>query len=193
MPDSRKPGGSIMCWPRTQAANIEGRLKTPTRLSLPQSDQEARRWGFEVSDEEDSFQWFKLGLMHQDDLRRAFAGWLDRPSQLLEAEDMQYRHETSATDLAKTYLRHLWERILEETVTRFGAEREKIRELELHVVIGVPANWNRAAVDRLRHVVEEARIPGYHNHSSSLRFCIEPEAASMALVGHYQLLPDLAV
>ena len=184
-------GLSIGLWPGP--VNTSSEAKAPTRLSLHRPAQEVGRWGFEVSDEEDSFQWFKLGLVHPDDLHDLFGGRFGRPIQLYEAEKLQQRYDTRATELAKTYLQHLWARILEEIVSAFGVARERIAELELHVVIGIPANWNRAAVARLRDVAQAAGIPGYNNRSSSLGFCIEPEAASMALVEHHHVSPDLAV
>ncbi len=185
---------SIMHWPSEQPANNVYRVKAPTRLSLHQPAKEVGRWGFEVSDEEDSFQWFKLGLMHPDDLGDLFD---DRfgcwPIQLKVAETLQRINHVRVADLVKTYLQHLWAHILGEIVSTFGVQDEQVSELELHVVIGIPANWNRAAVARLRDAAQEAGVPGYGNRSSSLRFCTEPEAATMALVEHHHVSPDLAV
>jgi hypothetical protein len=91
-------------------------------------------------------------------------------------------HAVTSTRLAKAYLRHLWDHIVKRIASYLGITEDQVRSSELHVVIGIPAKLQSLTEPRLKRVVKEAGIPGCHHPLSTIEFCMEPEAAAIALV-----------
>ncbi|KAK4152712.1 hypothetical protein C8A00DRAFT_34562 [Chaetomidium leptoderma] len=173
-------------------------VKIPTRLALGGPGQDAgkpARWGFQVPDDERSFRWFKLGLVHRDDVSDGDSDGLfddlQASTELKEAESLRDQQRTTATKLTEEYLRNLWKHIVEQIASRLRITEDDVRASEMHVVIGIPANSKPATVSRLKCAAKAAGIPGYRHPLSSIDFCIEPEAAAVALVEHGGVSLDL--
>lgn len=176
-----------------QSANSD-QLKIPTRLATdgwvkhPGVPSQPVRWGLITSDDEASFQWFKLGLVHLDDITEDDLGELHgdmrNSAELDKAVVLRAEHHTSAKGVTIVYLRSVWNHVIEEIASYLMLPEDVIRRSEIHVAIGTPANSKCDTVSRLRGAAESAGIPGYYNSDSKLNVCVEPEAAAVALVEH---------
>ncbi len=162
-------------------------MKAPTQLSLHRRGQDAR-WGFQISAEEESFKWFKLGLVRNGD-----HDGMPRPLLLTMAEELQSSYNTSPEQLAKTYLRSLWDHTVERIGLEYHMTANDVLGSELHVVVGLPAGLMATTRDDFRRIVESAGIPGGQHQSSTLEFCTEAEAAAIALVEHGNVSLNLTV
>lgn len=174
--------------------------KAPTWLATDEWDKDADRpvrWGFLVSHEESSFRWFKLGLVHPDDVLEDGSGELhgdiQNSDELKEAQALRGKHHASATRLTAAYLESFWNHIVSEVASKLGISEDHVKQSELHVAIGTPANSTHGTVSRLRNAAKAAGIPGYCHPRSELYVCMEPEAAAIALIEGRQVLQNLTV
>jgi hypothetical protein len=193
---------TISNWPKQAGAHSEDNTyKTPTRLAtdgLGKDPSQPVRWGLLASDDEASFRWFKLGLVHHDDIRgdeNELRGDIRESDELKEAATLREKHDTSATELTTIYLRSFWNHVVKQIAAYLpkSTSEDDIKRSELHVAIGTPANSKPATVSRLREAAEAAGIPGYRHPQSELYICIEPEAAAVALVEQRLVSQDLTV
>jgi molecular chaperone DnaK (HSP70) len=188
-------------WPRhVGSQSNDGIYKTPTQLATDGLDNNAGRpvrWGLLVSDDEPSFRWFKLGLVHQDEYLEDDLGELhddiQNSDEFKKAVALRERHRASATSLTTAYLKALWNHVLKEVASRLKIPEDLVRQSELHVAIGTPANSKSGTVNILRRAAKNAGIPGHRHPRSKLYVCTEPEAAAIALVEHRQVSQDLTV
>ena len=214
---ARKPVLRIGSWPRgalTDHSPNSGTWgsKTPTRLALNRPDQDAGepdqdarepdqnarepdRWGFQALSDNDSFRWFKLGMYQVEDMcERVFGKFLDDlrdSTELRDARELRDKHSMTATQLSGIFLKRIWNHILEQIASECGITKNEIASSELHVVIGIPANMDIATRGRLQRAVRSADIPC--DAPSTIDYCIEPEAATIALMEHGAVSADLTV
>ncbi|GAW18679.1 hypothetical protein ANO14919_081600 [Xylariales sp. No.14919] len=159
----------IHSWP----GNGRDEGKVPTQIWY--GDNEEIAWGYDVPIDAEPFQWFKLLLLHIQDLSPDI-----RDSKLLaRAREMMEKSSKTAVDLIADYLRLLWEHAM-STISRELSEIV-VEALAIHVVVTVPAIWQGYA----RHAMEEAvkkagilddRLAG----TTKLTLAPEPEAAALA-------------
>ncbi|KAK4239028.1 hypothetical protein C8A03DRAFT_32951 [Achaetomium macrosporum] len=163
--------------------------KAPTRLALyppSQGASEPHRWGYQVSDDEESFRWFKLGLVHEDELHEDLQG----ATELDEARALRSQHKAKVSELVEIYMRKLWGHTVQQIASQHHMTGDQVVQAEIHVVLGVPANWKSGTRLSLLKAARAAGIPGQHP-LSTVETYIEPEAATIALVEHGAVPADL--
>ncbi|KAK4033804.1 hypothetical protein C8A01DRAFT_39733 [Parachaetomium inaequale] len=152
------PYQSVASWPQPSAGHHPPATacKTPTRLSLSSPSlgtSEPVLWGSQVPDDGESLRWFKLGLVHEDDLAEdPFDGFLQdvqESTELDDAKTLRRQHHTTATKVCKVYLSKLASHVLEYIALKTGLTMAQVLASELHFVVGVPANWQTATLARL--------------------------------------------
>jgi hypothetical protein len=136
-----------------------------------------------------ALRWFKLALVHADDLPREV-----RDSAVYqEAEALRDSYGLSAATVTQTYLSGLWTYTLEMMAATEGITLAEAEKLTKHVVIGVPANWRPDALLHLREAAQRVGIPGPWQPGSTLDFFSEPEAATLTLVEKREIPENLTV
>ena len=124
----------INSWPGKNSSSS----KAPTRLALLQASQganESHRWGFQISGEEESFRWFKLGLAHEDELPSD----IRKATELEDARSLRNEHDRRVIDLVSTFLGNLWTHTVGQITSRHNLSEEQVLQAEIHAVLGVPA------------------------------------------------------
>lgn len=168
------------------------KVKAPTSVVIGQPDKDGNRrdcWGIPLSLDEVALRWFKLALVHADDLPREV-----RDSAVYqEAEALRDSYGLSAATVTQTYLSGLWTYTLEMMAATEGITLAEVEKLTKHVVIGVPANWRPDALLRLREAAQRVGIPGPWQPRSTLDFFSEPEAATLTLVEKQEIPENLTV
>ena len=126
--------------------------------------------------------------------RKVFGKLLDGlrdSSELRDARDLREQHRITATKLSGIFIERIWNHILERIASRCTMTKDQVASSELHVVIGIPANMDITTRQRLERAVRGAGI--ICQAPSTIDYCIEPEAAAMALVEHEAVSGDLTV
>ncbi len=146
--------------------------KAPTELYY---DDGQIYWGYEIPDDVDPVQWFKLQLLRDEDLGPEL-----RTSEYVgRCRRMLRETGKSATDLVADYLRLLWEHVIDTICRDRGTAA--VEGMKFHVVLTVPAIWQGYARQRMEDAVAQAgildaRVAG----KTELSFVTEPEAAALA-------------
>ncbi|KAI1326451.1 hypothetical protein F5Y16DRAFT_374825 [Xylariaceae sp. FL0255] len=159
----------ITSWPGT--GREEG--KVPTEIWYDEDGEPC--WGYDVPPDEEPFRWFKLLLLHSEDLNSEI-----RDSEFLSrARNMTKEQGKSAVELVADYLRLLWGHIM-STIERARGETV-VEALPIHVVITVPAIWKGYARQSMRDAAEESgMLESRFGGTAELSFVPEPEAAAMS-------------
>ncbi|KAI0483753.1 hypothetical protein F4859DRAFT_473995 [Xylaria cf. heliscus] len=159
----------ITSWPGT--GREEG--KVPTELWY--DDDEQVSWGYEVPTDANPFRWFKLLLLHPEDLDPE----LRESDFVVRARQMMKESGKTAVSLVADYLRLLWEHIM-STIERARGEAV-VEALPIHIVLTVPAIWKCYARQSMENAAKRSgilnpRLAG----ATKLTFAPEPEAAALA-------------
>lgn len=156
----------ISDWPNPRCPN-ETTDKVPSKISY--KDGKPFHWGFTVTLEEPSFQWFKLLLNPEIKV-----GW---DSQEVEAsQDLLSQLGKTAEDVAADYLSLIWKYTLEDIKKDRGPDWHSVYALKL--ILTVPAIWSPAAKDRTLRVARRADIA----ENIQIDLVTEPEAAALAVL-----------
>ncbi|KAH6623390.1 hypothetical protein F5144DRAFT_550940 [Chaetomium tenue] len=161
-PPQRHPSATFRDLPGTRRWYNTGRAlsvdeaKAPTKIAAL----DRASWGFEVSDTDLSFKWFKLALPHDDELQDDLAN----SAELDEARTLRREHEVKTSELVEAYMGKLWH--------QYYDVRRHRRSCQLGG-FGTQASLLTAA--------RAAGIPGGHD-GSKVETCAEPEAAALGLL-----------
>ncbi|KAH8203365.1 hypothetical protein TruAng_002460 [Truncatella angustata] len=159
----------ITSWPDN--AREEG--KVPTELWYNDAGEPA--WGYSIPADGDPFRWFKLLLLHIEDLDPELREF----SFLAKARNMLKESEKTAVDLVSDYLRLLWEHIM-STIEKARGE-SVIEALAFHVIITVPAIWKGYARQAMEDAAKKSGILNFRlAGTTKLTFAPEPEAAALS-------------
>ncbi|KAK8104361.1 uncharacterized protein PG998_011394 [Apiospora kogelbergensis] len=176
--DSHRPGqvkiGIVRQWPSTVPRNRDLQ-KVPTRLHYAADGKIT--WGYEIQDNINTLQWFKLLLMD----KATIPGYLSDSTHLHEAQQMLNHMGKDATTVTADYLKLLWNHAITEIKREKGAGL--VESTPFHVILTVPAVWPETARNRMRQAAERAgildnRLVG----ATSLKFISEPEAAAISIL-----------
>ncbi|KAI1757988.1 hypothetical protein F4782DRAFT_475954 [Xylaria castorea] len=158
----------IMSWP----GNGREEGKVPTELWY---DDTAVAWGYEITADVNPFRWFKLLLLHDEDLEPE----LRESNFMVRARCMVEESGKTAIDLVADYLRLLWAHIV-STIERARGE-DVVEALPIHIVLTVPAIWKSYARRAMKDAAESSGILDYRSAGATkLTFAPEPEAAALA-------------
>ncbi|RWA10740.1 hypothetical protein EKO27_g4359 [Xylaria grammica] len=146
--------------------------KVPTEIYYENG---SMSWGSLIPSDCDPVRWFKLLLVHEEDLEPELKSseFIHKARKFLAEEDK------TAVDLIADYLRVLWVHTL-QTIAK--ARRQVVLDaLRLHVVITVPAIWKGYARSYMEQAARQAgileeRLAG----TTALSFVPEPEAAGLS-------------
>ncbi|CAJ2504004.1 Uu.00g113980.m01.CDS01 [Anthostomella pinea] len=131
-------------------------------------------WGYEIPDDVEPFEWFKLLLLEQEDLQAHL-----RDSFHLRAARRKLKDSgKTAVEIVGDYLGKLWSHVLMKIMKTEGAI---IDAVPFHVVLTVPAIWKDYTRDRMRLAAKRAGI--MKNRAAGptvVSFISEPEAAAFA-------------
>ncbi|KAJ2997102.1 hypothetical protein NUW58_g769 [Xylaria curta] len=132
-------------------------------------------WGYEIPDDVNPFRWFKLLLLHAEDLDDDV-----RESKfVIRAQDMLENCGKSAVELVADYLRLVWKHTM-STIERARGDAV-VEALPIHVVITVPAIWKGYARQAMEDAAKMAGILDYRLAGTTrLTFVPEPEAAALS-------------
>ena len=127
------------------------------------------KWGFQIPDNGQRHQWFKLGLdpAHCSGASSALARDFPDPN----AAPPEYNH--SAEKLVTDYLIAL--RKHAEQVLRYKLPESALNSIPIEFVITTPAVWSDLAQNKTRKCAENAGM----GTGSALHIISEPEAAAM--------------
>jgi hypothetical protein len=160
----------ITSWP----GNGREEGKVPTELWYGDDDEEPA-WGYEIPSDAEPFRWFKLLLLHSEDLDAE----LCNSDFVIRARRMLEESGRKTVDLVADYLRLLWEHIM-STIEKARGETV-VEALPIHIVITVPAIWKGYARQAMKDSVREAGILDFRlAGATKLTFAPEPEAAALS-------------
>ncbi len=159
----------ITSWP----GNGREEGKVPTELWYDDDGEPA--WGYEVPADSEPFRWFKLLLLHAEDLGSKLQDF----DFVVRTREMMETSGRTAVELITDYLRLLWEHTM-STIERSRGETV-VEALAIHVVITVPAIWKGYARQAMKAAAKKSgildtRVAG----DTSLTFVPEPEAAALS-------------
>ncbi|KAI1873113.1 uncharacterized protein JN550_003366 [Neoarthrinium moseri] len=159
----------ITSWPDN--AREEG--KVPTELWYDDTGEPI--WGYSIPADADPFRWFKLLLLHREDLNPE----LCESSFLIKAQIMLKESGKTAVDLVADYLRLLWEHIM-STIEKARGE-SVVEALVFHVIVTVPAIWKGYARQAMEEAVKKSGILNFRlAGTTKLVFAPEPEVAAFS-------------
>ncbi|KAI0970582.1 hypothetical protein F4678DRAFT_479977 [Xylaria arbuscula] len=158
----------ITSWP----GNIKEEGKVPTEIWY--DDDENIEWGYQIPIDAEPFRWFKLLMLHTEDLTPAFC----KSDYLSQSRAKLEKSGRTAVDLIADYLRVLWTYTM-ATIERARGE-DIVESLPIHVVITVPAIWKDYTRQAMKTAAKKAgildpRLAG----ETKLSFAPEPEAAAL--------------
>lgn len=133
-------------------------------------------WGYEVPDDVEPIQWFKLLLLRDDDMPPDV-----RSNEfVLKAKRMIEEENKTAVDCIADYLKALWRHTIKSIRNARG--QSVVSNLTFHVVITIPAIWKDYAREAMKEAAEKAGIlqPRSSAGETILTFVPEPEAAGLA-------------
>jgi hypothetical protein len=175
----------------------------PTKLGLAglgKDTSKPTRWGSQVPDDQAAFRWFKVALLSLgleevfDDNSEKLFDSLAASAEIREARILRRNQRASVAELTGAYLRHFWDHIVKQIASHHvDITEDQVRASVLHVVIGIPAKLRSRTEEHLKWLVKEAGIPGCRHPLSTIEFCMEPEAAALALVERHAASSDLTV
>jgi hypothetical protein len=159
----------ITSWP----GNGREEGKVPTELYY--GDDEKPAWGYNIPADVDPFRWFKLLLVHIEDL----VPELRESEFVIRARDMMEKSGRTAVDLIADYLRLVWEHII-STIEKARGETV-VEALSIRVVITVPAIWKSYARQAMEEAAKKSGILDFRLAGpTKLTFAPEPEAAALS-------------
>lgn len=145
--------------------------KVPSRI-IYDSHGKVVGWGFDCASEGTfQVQWFKLLL---SDEAREKGG-----AKVVEAQAVLQRLRKEPVDVVADYLERLWRHAVEQIELKLT--RIAFENMDLRVVLTVPANWDHKAQERTRKAAVKAGIIARRPLGApALRLVTEPEAAALA-------------
>ncbi|KAJ5522024.1 hypothetical protein N7527_006139 [Penicillium freii] len=150
--------------------------KAPTRLFYENGK---TFWGYEVPDEVEPIQWFKLLLLRDEDM----SSEVRSNDLIVRARKMLQDEDKTAVDCIADYLKGLWA----HTLKSIKSDRNDVivSNLAFHVVITIPAIWKDYAREAMKEAAKKAGILKRRSSASEtiLTFVPEPEAAGLASLG----------
>ncbi|KAL2700367.1 hypothetical protein AAEP93_008890 [Penicillium crustosum] len=163
---------TITSWPG--AYRQEG--KAPTRIFYEHGK---IFWGYEVPDNAEPIQWFKLLLLRDKDL----SSEVRSEDLIVRARKMLQDENKTAVDCTADYLKALWAHTLMSI--RSARSDVIISNLAFHVVITIPAIWKDYARESMKEAARKAGILRRRSSAAQtiLTFVPEPEAAGLASLG----------
>ncbi|CAI7646825.1 unnamed protein product [Penicillium manginii] len=161
----------------TQWPGMRGdHAKVPTKLYYefgPATD--TPLWGFEIPDDIEALEWFKLLLLREDDMWKD----LQESVHIGRAKMLLRESEKTAEDCIADYLRAIWKHTL-KTILK-ARPSYLVESLQFHVILTVPAIWKDYARSAMTEAAKKAGILDYRPAGpTSLTFAPEPEAAGLA-------------
>lgn len=116
-------------------------------------------------------QWFKLLL--SDEAREKGGG------KVAEAQAVLQRLRKEPVDVVADYLKQLWRHAVEQIELKLT--RIAFENMDLRIVLTVPANWDHKAQERTRKAAIKAGITARRSLGAPvLKLVTEPEAAALA-------------
>ena len=145
--------------------------KVPSRI-IYDSHGKVVGWGFACASEGTfQVQWFKLLL---SDEAREKGG-----AKVVEAQAVLQKLKKEPVDVVADYLERLWRHAVEQIELKLT--RIAFQNMDLRVVLTVPANWDHKAQERTKKAAVKAGINARRSLGApALRLVTEPEAAALA-------------
>ena len=160
--------------------------KVPSRIAYD-ANGNVKTWGYMTnSSNKYHAQWFKLLLSEE-------AGQKGGPK-VKEVKELLKTLNKKPVDIVADYLKKLWRHSLKEIELKLT--KQALDNMQLRVVITVPAQWDHAGEELTRQAAIQAGIttPRFAGRTT-LKLVSEPEAAALAAwkEAGLQLRPDLSV
>lgn len=153
----------ITNWPNPSAGRNPSSDKVPTVIAY--EDGKPSKWGYNVTDSDLSFRWFKLLLENE-------TRYTEKAEQVEQARDLLEQLNKQPVDVVSDYLRYLWDFTMKEIERK---QDTNFRETyTLKVVMSVPAMWSPIAKDRTLQAAKKAGL------GEKVVLVAEPEAAALA-------------
>jgi hypothetical protein len=144
-------------------------------------------WGFACASEGTfQVQWFKLLL--SDEAREKGGG------KVAEAQAVLQRLKKEPVDVVADYLEQLWRHAVEQIELKLT--RIAFDNMDLRIVLTVPANWDHNAQERTKKAAIKAGITARRSLGTpALKLVTEPEAAALSAwkEAGLKLRPDFQV
>lgn len=136
-------------------------------------------WGYEVPDDVEPIQWFKLLLLRDEDL----SSEVRSNDLIVRARKMLQDENKTAVDCTADYLKALWTHTLKSI--KSARNDFIVSNLVFHVVITIPAIWKDYAREAMKEAARKAGILQRRSSAGEtiLTFVPEPEAAGLASLG----------
>ncbi|CAI7672409.1 unnamed protein product [Penicillium discolor] len=163
---------TITSWPGAYGQES----KAPTRLFYEYGK---IFWGYEVPDDVEPIQWFKLLLLRDEDLSPEVRS----DDLIIRARKMLQDENKTAVDCIADYLKALWDHTLKSI--RSARSEFIVSNMTFHVVITIPAIWKDYAREAMKEAARKAGILQARSSAGEtiLTFVPEPEAAGLASLG----------
>lgn len=153
-------------------SNNHDNHKVPSVLTYDKSGQ-VTSWGYKLESRKHHITWFKLALSeHAKNLV------YDRQPERVEQLDKLFsRYHKGPVQVAADYLRCLWTHTKKSIERMIG--REMWENVNLKIVLTVPAIWDYAAQEQTRNAAEMAGL--LDRKGTTLELVGEPEAAALSV------------
>ncbi|KAK7753361.1 hypothetical protein SLS62_004651 [Diatrype stigma] len=164
----------ISQWRGVKQMSTYERVKVPTKIVYDPAGK--IHWGYEVPDDGDAIEWFKLLLVEEKDLSEKLRGSNNTQVPRKKLDDL----DKDVLIVVSDYLRQLWEYALTHMERTLGAVAEVA---SLSIVLTVPAIWPEYARNTMLKAAKlagicEDRVSG----KTVIQLVPEPEAAAIATI-----------
>ena len=123
-------------------------------------------------------QWFKFLVLHPTEWpRHALNSTL-----LVDASSNMGLLNMTVIQVIGSFLKLLWPAVKYIASSDLGISNEALQELDLHLVMTVPANWKKDAINRMNMAVKESKILETFAQAR-LTFMPEQAAAMVGILG----------
>lgn len=166
---------TVTSWAGKQAF-CSDKDKAPTAVHFTE-DGQSMKWGYQATDCESPFRWFKLLLLRDTDVDLHI---LNSP-QYKQSQQTMANYQNNPTEVITCYLRELWDHTLDEIKKATGPSTLAI--CELYVVVTLPAIWPAYAQASMMQAIDNAGIRDDRPMGRpEVYFIREPEAAALASI-----------
>lgn len=164
----------ISSWPSHLTAN-SCQQKVPSAFTYS-SDGKVASWGYKLESRRHYIEWFKLGLSQEATKRIA----ADQPERHEKLQELLRAKNKAPVDAVADFLRCLWRHAEKEIRGTPGISKSVWQNVDLKIVLTVPAIWDHAAQDLTRTAARMAGLLDRPN-TTTLELIGEPEAAALSV------------
>jgi molecular chaperone DnaK (HSP70) len=162
----------VSSW-ESDLSNNRDNHKVPSVLTYDKKLGQVTSWGYKLEHRKHHISWFKLALSkHAAEMVAK-----DQPERVEKLDKLLSEYDKEPAEVAADYLRCLWTHTEKSIIRTIG--REMWENVNLKIVLTVPAIWDYAAQEQTRRAAKMAGLLG--RKGTTLELVGEPEAAALSV------------